>query len=89
MLYYFLSIQLICSASGLFASQQKHVDDLLHKFYLHTVKPVSTPSLGQTPISFSNSELLPDPSNYRNMVSALQYLMITQPNIAYAVHVVF
>jgi len=44
-LYYFLGIQAVWSSSGLFLLQQKYVIDLLQNFHLHTLKPITTPSV--------------------------------------------
>ena len=35
-----------------------------------------------------DGELLTDPSEYRSMVGALQYLTMTSPDISYAINVV-
>ena len=69
-LHYFLGIQVVRSPSGLFLAQHKYVVDLLHKFQLHTYKPLRTPFAAQTTLSLSDGE----PSLYRSMVGALQYL---------------
>jgi len=76
------------TSSDLFLSQQKYVDDLLHKIHLHTVKLVSVPSVARTTLSLSDGELLADPSKYCSMIGALQYLTITYPDIAYVVPLV-
>jgi len=55
---------------------------------MHTCKPVRTPSATRTTLSLSYGELLADPTEYRSMVGALQYLTMTQPDIASIVHVV-
>nr|XP_016501945.1 PREDICTED: uncharacterized mitochondrial protein AtMg00810-like [Nicotiana tabacum] len=49
---------------------------------------VRTPIASRTSISLMDGELLSDPSEYRSMVGALQYLTMTHPDIAYAVNVV-
>jgi len=86
-LNYFHGIKVKRDSIGVFLSQQEYVFDLLHKFHLHIVKPVITPSAAHTLLSLTNGELLADPSEYHTMINALQYLTMTHPNIAYAVHV--
>jgi len=87
-LHYFLEVHVSRSSAGLFLSQQKYTSDLLHKFHMHTCKPVRTPSTARTTLSLSDDELPADPIEYRSMVGALQYLTMTLLDIAYAVHVV-
>ena len=68
--------------------QHKYISDLLLKFHLHTCKPVRTPMVVRTALTLLDGELLAEPSQYRSMVDALQYLIVTRPDIAYAVHIV-
>ena len=87
-LHYFLGVQAIRTSKGLFMSQHKYVTDLICKFHLHTSKPVRTPLPSRTTLSSSDGEVLADPTEYRSMVGALQYLTMTRLDIAYAVHLV-
>ncbi|GKV37337.1 hypothetical protein SLEP1_g45377 [Rubroshorea leprosula] len=42
-LSYFLGIEAVPTNAGLFLSQHKYVNDLLHRFRMHEAKPVATP----------------------------------------------
>lgn len=79
---------MVRSFSSLVPSQQKYVTYRLHKFHLHTIKPITTHSATWTILSLTHGELLADSIEYQSIVDALQYLTITHPDIAYAVHVV-
>jgi len=57
-------------------------------FHPYTVKPISTPFVVWTTLSLSDGELFANPSDYWSIVGALQYLRMTHPDIAYAIHVV-
>ncbi|CAH9140808.1 unnamed protein product [Cuscuta epithymum] len=87
-LHFFLGIQTVRTPTGIFLSQQKYISDLLRRFHLHTVTPVRTPLPTRTTLSLTDGELLADGTEYRSMVGALQYLIITRPDITYAVHLV-
>ena len=71
-----------------FSFSTQYIMDLLKKFHFHTLKYVGTPCVSMTTLSLTDGELLSDSSDYRCMVSALQYLTMTKPDIAYAIHVV-
>ena len=64
-------MQAIRTSHGLFSCQKKYVHDLLLKFHLHAVKPVSPPLPSSTTLSLTDGDLLYDPTEYRNMVGAL------------------
>ena len=84
-LHYFLGVPVVRTPAGVFLSQNKYVSDLLRKFHLHTVKPVRTPVVSRVTLFILDGELLVDPTDYRSMVGALQYLTMTRPDIAYVV----
>ena len=48
-------------------------------------KPCLTPCSPIVHVSSQVSPLLPDPTIYRSMVRALQYLTFTRPNLSYSV----
>ncbi|XP_038699630.1 uncharacterized mitochondrial protein AtMg00810-like [Tripterygium wilfordii] len=87
-LHYFLGIQATSTSAGLFLCQQKYLFDHLHRFSLSSTNVVKTPSVSKTSSSIMDGDLLADPSTYRSMVGALQYLTMTRPDIAHSVHVV-
>ncbi|RVW21554.1 Retrovirus-related Pol polyprotein from transposon RE2 [Vitis vinifera] len=85
-LSYFLGIQAQQQGSVLHINQQKYITDLLHRTQMEAAKPTPTPySLGPT-LSQSDGVPLPDPSKYRRIVGALQYVTFTRPDIAFSVN---
>ncbi|XP_028127590.1 uncharacterized protein LOC114324065 [Camellia sinensis] len=82
---YFLGISVTTSSQGYFLSQHKYATEILAKAGMTDCKSYSSPmALKQndpsTDIPFSNHSL------YRSIVSALQYLTITHPDISFAVN---
>ncbi|CAH9104474.1 unnamed protein product [Cuscuta epithymum] len=65
--HYFLDIQAKRTPNGLFLSHAEYISDLLHRFRLHTVKPVRTPLPSRTTLSLTSGELLSDATEYHNM----------------------
>ncbi|KAM2102749.1 hypothetical protein ACFX1T_000977 [Malus domestica] len=88
-LAYFLGLQVIYKPNGdLVISQAKYVKDLLHKAGMDDCKSCSTPCKPHNQILTTAGNLLPDPTLYRSLVGALQYLTFTRPDIAFAVNTV-
>nr|KAJ0193033.1 hypothetical protein LSAT_V11C800391760 [Lactuca sativa] len=84
-LTYFLGLEVNRTDDGLFLSQSKYAREVLQRADLLDARPVHTPLA--TTASFSIvGEPCKDPSSYRSLVGALQYLNITRPDIPYAVN---
>ena len=86
-LSYFLGLEATPTIDGLFISQLKYASDILTRAQLLDSKPVHTPMVVSQHLSF-DGPLFPDPTLYRSLVGALQYLTITRPDIAHAVNFV-
>ena len=84
-LHYFLGLQIDYTSDGLFVHQSKHVLDLLHKFSMSECNPCKTPCSPNAHLVPNDSPLLPDPTLYRSLVGALQYLTFTRPDLSFAV----
>ncbi|GAA0155117.1 hypothetical protein LIER_38023 [Lithospermum erythrorhizon] len=81
LLSYFLGIQVIRSSNSLFLSQQKYIRDLLDKYGFVNCNSVPTPISPRTESAPLDAMPLPNASEYRQLVGALQYLYITRPDI--------
>ncbi|CAL9023567.1 unnamed protein product, partial [Prunus brigantina] len=85
-LHYFLGIQISRTNSGLFLSQSKYVQDLLVKTEMTEAKACDTPCLPYHRLLKDDGQPYGNPTLYRNIVGALQYLTFTRPDIAFSVH---
>ena len=84
-LNYFLGLEVVYTDHGLFLTQSKYASDILKRANLYDSKPVSTPLAPH--VSFTTDGLsFSDPTLYRSLVGALQYLTITRPDLSYAVN---
>jgi hypothetical protein len=91
-LLYFLGIEVKRSHNGLVLSQEKYAHDLLHHTNMSLCKPAaSTPlATNQMLLTYTGNLLsAEDNTRYRSIVGALQYLMITRPDLAYAVNKIY
>ncbi|GJY24839.1 ribonuclease H-like domain-containing protein [Tanacetum coccineum] len=81
-LNYFLGVSVTRNTSGMFLSQQKYATEVLDRASMLTCNPCRTPV-------DTNSKLVadgdPDPTLYRSLAGALQYLTFTRPDISYVV----
>ena len=83
-LHFFLGVQVSHSSTGLFLSQSTYIHDLLVKTDMLTAKACATPCLPYQRLLKDDGMPFGDPSLYRSIVGALQYL--TRPDIAFSVH---
>ncbi|KAI3785937.1 hypothetical protein L1987_45063 [Smallanthus sonchifolius] len=84
-LSYFLGLEVVYTTTGLFLTQVKYAKDILLRAQLCEAKPVGTPL---APHESFTADGMPysDPTLYRSLVGALQYLTITRPDLSYAVN---
>lgn len=84
-LQHFLGVSVQTSPTGLFLSQEQYAYDLLDRANMLDCKACATPIDTKSKLSASSGTPVPDPSYYRSLAGALQYLTITRPDISYAV----
>ncbi|KAK5786974.1 hypothetical protein PVK06_041624 [Gossypium arboreum] len=86
-LHYFLGVEMSRSSSGsLHLSQRKYIRELLARSSMSHAKSVHTPMVSSSMLSKNEGEPLTDPTKYRSLAGALQYIVLTRLDIAYAVN---
>ncbi|XP_021833784.1 uncharacterized protein LOC110773568 [Prunus avium] len=83
-LHYFLGLEVHQTDHGIFLSQQKYALDLLSKAKMEGAKPCVTP-IGSLKLDHTGP-LLQNPTEYRSLAGALQYLTWTRPDLSFAVN---
>ncbi|CAN6717488.1 unnamed protein product [Malus baccata var. baccata] len=78
--------QITRHTNGLFLSQTKYIRDLLHKTEMFGSKSCDTPCLPYNRLLKDDGQPYNNPTMYRSIVGALQYLTFTRPDIAFSVH---
>ena len=81
--HYFLGIEFISTPTGYFLSQSKYLLSILQKAHMDIAKPTSNPCSFSKSTDFTKFH---DPTLYRSIVGALQYLTITRPDISFSVN---
>jgi hypothetical protein len=85
-LHHFLGVSVHQNASGMFLSQQQYTYEILERAHMTHCNPISTPVDTRSKPSAHDGTPFPDASLYHSLAGALQYLTLTRPDIAYAVH---
>ena len=84
-LHHFLGISFTRTPTSLHLSQKQYILDVLSRAGMYDCHPVSTPIDTQSKVSATSGSPFSDPSLYRSLAGALQYVTLTRPEIAYAV----
>jgi hypothetical protein len=85
-LHYFLGLQLHYHTTGFSVHQTKYASDLLQRFDMTNCKPSSTPYSSTSRLTKDQGTPLVDPTSFRSLVGALQYLTFTRPDLSFAVN---
>jgi hypothetical protein len=80
-LTFFLCIQVKQTKQGTFVHQVKYMKDLMKKFNMAELKPVSTPMSSVASLGPDEDGESVDQREYRSMIGSLLYLTATQPDI--------
>ncbi|KAJ0779315.1 putative RNA-directed DNA polymerase [Helianthus annuus] len=84
-LHHFLGIKVDQLKNGNFLSQQQYAKDIISRASMTACKPCTTPVDLSSKLSASDGSRFSDPTLYRSLAGALQYLTFTSPDISYAV----
>jgi hypothetical protein len=79
----FLGIQVKQMKQGTFVHQAKYVKDLMKKFNMAELKPVSTPMSITTSLGLDEVGEAVDQREYKSMIGSLLYLTATWPDIQF------
>ncbi|XP_026458611.1 uncharacterized protein LOC113359149 [Papaver somniferum] len=84
-LHHFLGITVTRSSTGLFLSQSLYAHDIIARASMTKCNPVATPVDTNSKLSATYGLDFSDPTLYRSLEGALQYLTFTWTDIAYEV----
>jgi hypothetical protein len=82
---FFLGIQVKQMKQGTFVHQAKYTKDLMKKFNMAKLKPMSTLMSMTTTLNLDENDEVVDQREYRSMIGFLLYLMATRSDIQFTV----
>jgi hypothetical protein len=82
---FFLGIQVKQTKQGTFVHQTKYTKDLMKKFNMAELKPLSTLMSSTTSLGPDEDSEAVDRREYMSMIGSLLYLTVTQPDIQFTV----
>lgn len=85
LLKYFLGIKVDYNTKGMMLTQSAYAKEILTRASMENCKPISTPVDLKAKLSSDDGAPIDDPTLYRSLAGALQYLTLTRPDIQYAV----
>ncbi|KAG8500800.1 hypothetical protein CXB51_002985 [Gossypium anomalum] len=85
-LNYFLGIEVTYAKGGVFLSQKKYILELLQKASIDRSNDTPTPMTTTCKLSTTKGSPIADAYLYRSIVGALQYVVITRPEITFSVN---
>jgi hypothetical protein len=80
-LTFFLGIQVKQTKQGTFVHQAKYMKDLMKKFNMVELEPVSTPMSSVASLGSEEDGKAVDQREYMSMIGSLLYLTVTRPDI--------
>jgi hypothetical protein len=84
-LHHFLGVTVEPHPAGFLLHQRQYTRDILERAGMTDCNPCSTPVDTQGKLSEAEGPPVSDPTAYRSLAGALQYLTFTRPDITYAV----
>ncbi|XP_021991105.1 uncharacterized mitochondrial protein AtMg00810-like [Helianthus annuus] len=84
-LSFFLGISVTRDKNSMFLSQHAYAAKIVERAGMSSCRPVHTPVDTHAKLSATGGDPFHDPTLYRSLAGALQYLTFTRPDISYAV----
>lgn len=85
-LRFFLRIQVQRGSFGLHLSQTQYLGNVLKSHDFENLRPASTPMIEHQDLQSDEGDTIPDVKAFRRIIGSLQYMVLTRPDIQYAVN---
>ena len=88
LLKFFLSLEVKQGETCIFISQEKYEKEILKKYKMENINPISTPIEPGAKLSKYNEGKRVDANRYRSLVGSLRYLTYTRPDLSLSVGII-
>jgi hypothetical protein len=85
-LHHFLGISITRTPTSFHLSQRQYILDVLNHAGMTNCNPSSTTIDTKSKLSALDGSPIYDPTTYRSLAGALQYITLTRPEISYAIN---
>lgn len=85
---YFLGVEVIQDARGIFITQRKYASETLRKFGMEDCNHVLNPIVPGMKLTKGGDGTEVDPTSFKQLVGSLRYLTATRPDLIYSVNLV-
>lgn len=85
---YFLGVEVVQSAQGIFTCQRRYAREVLTKFGMHNSNLVKNPIVPGTVLSKDEAGEEVDSTLFKQLVGSLLYLSVTRPDLMYGVSLI-
>ena len=86
LMHYFLGLEVWQEPGHIFLGQGKYAVDILRRFWMEDCRPMSTPMVTNWKKLHASEGELVDPTLYRQLIGSLMYLVITRPDMSFALN---
>uniref|UniRef100_A0A0V0GTF5 Putative ovule protein n=1 Tax=Solanum chacoense TaxID=4108 RepID=A0A0V0GTF5_SOLCH len=88
MMHYFLGIEVVQSADGIFITQKKYAQEILDRFQMKSCNSASSPTEFGSKLTKEPGGRRVDNTLYKQIVGSLMYLTATRPDVMHAVSLI-
>lgn len=85
---YFLGIEVLQQEDGIFICQRKYAAEVIERFGMQSSNSVSNPMVPGQKIVRDEGGVKVDPTQYKQMVGSLMYLIATRPDLMFVVSLI-
>ena len=85
---FFLGVEVIQNEKGIYISQCKYAQEILHKFGMENKNAIKTPMVPRFKLIKDEGGTKVDSTQYKQMIGSLMYIIVSKPDLTYVMSLV-